>query len=419
MKVVIINNSDSVGGAAIVARRLNNAFNSMGVDATMLVMNQSDTETKGVEQFGSKLHSKWNFLWERLVIFMRNRVSRKNLFKVSIANSGYDLSEHPTVQGADIILLNWINQGVISLKQIELLARLNKPIVWVLHDLWQATGICHHPYECVRFANICHSCNYLNSKSKNDLSTAIFKRKRGLYEKVDIHFVTVSNWLKSKCAQSALLNSQDVTVIHNAFPIDLFSYERKVAPADIKIAADSTVIVMGAARLDDPIKGIEYMIATMEYLKDNDPVIASKIHLILYGNISNKELLTRIKVPYTYLGVVHGTDKIAEIYSYSDIVFSSSLYESLPGTLIEGQAAGCIPVSFAEGGQRDIIEHKKTGYLAQYKSVESMADGVRWAVNSGLERRMLHEWVSERFSQEQIAKQYMQLFHKLINEINK
>ncbi|MFI3239037.1 MAG: glycosyltransferase [Bacteroidales bacterium] len=418
MKIVTINNSDSIGGAAIVARRLNDALNSMGVEATMLVINSSNSDATGVKPFGNKLRSKWNFLYERLVIFMRNRFSRKNLFKVSIANTGYDLSRHPDLLDADIIILNWINQGVMSLKHIEQLATLNKPVVSVLHDLWFATGICHHPYECTRFANICHSCGYLKSNSKNDLSTTIFKRKRDLCDKLDIQFVAVSNWVKRRCSQSALLSSHSVEVIHNAFPIQSFSYERRIADKSLNIPINRRILVMGAARLDDPIKGFDIMIAAMNHISESDPVLASKIHLVLYGNIRNRELLKQIKIPFTYLGVINGVEEIAKVYSYSDIVLSTSLYETLGGTLIEGQAAGCIPVSFGEGGQADIVEHLKSGYIAQYKSPESIADGIRWALESNLSRKELHDWVKERFSQEQIAKRYMQLFHKLINERN-
>lgn len=419
MRVVTINNSDSVGGAAIVAHRLNDALIAKGVDATMLVMNRADENSKGVEQFGSPVRSRWNFLWERAVIYARNRFSRQNLFKVSIANSGYDLSHHPMVREADVIIINWINQGVMSLRDIYRLRRLNKPIIWVLHDLWGATGICHHPYECNRFANICHSCPYLGSKSKSDLSTRIFKRKRRLYAAMDIQFVAVSSWVERKCRQSALLNGQSVQVIHNAFPIECFSYERTIADDSLNIPKDRKIIVMGAARLDDPIKGLDIMIAAMNHISEREPVLASRIHLVLYGDIREPQLLEQIKIPYTYLGRIKGVEQIARIYSYSDIVLSTSLYETLGGTLIEGQAAGCIPVSFGEGGQTDIIEHQKTGYIAQYKSPESIAGGVRWAVKSNLSRRELHESVRERFAQEHIAGEYITLFENLINKRKK
>lgn len=83
--------------------------------------------------------------------FLCNHLNRKNLFAVSIANTGTDLLGHPLVEEADIIHLHWINQGFLSLRDIERLVKQNKPIVWTMHDMWPCTGICHHARDCESF----------------------------------------------------------------------------------------------------------------------------------------------------------------------------------------------------------------------------------------------------------------------------
>ena len=108
MKVVIINNSDIIGGAAVVSHRLMNALRKDGVDARMLVVNKYG-EDNNVITFGSKLKAKYYFIKERLRIFISNGFSRSNLFRVSVANSGFYINNNPVVKDADIIVLNWIN----------------------------------------------------------------------------------------------------------------------------------------------------------------------------------------------------------------------------------------------------------------------------------------------------------------------
>ena len=103
MKVVIINKSDSVGGAAVVARRLLYALRRAGVDAKMLVMRASQPHGDEIEEYGNNLKGRFLFLAERAEIFARNGFSRKNLFKVSTARTGFDLSNHPDVVNADVI----------------------------------------------------------------------------------------------------------------------------------------------------------------------------------------------------------------------------------------------------------------------------------------------------------------------------
>ena len=94
-------------------------------------------------------------------------------------------------------------------------------------------------------------------------------------------------------------------------------------------------------------------------------------------------------------------------------VISTSLYETLPGTLIEGQASGCLPVTFGKGGQADIVEHLKTGYIAEYKDPASVAKGIEWALEANILREFLHSEVERKFSAAKIAQQYIELFDKV------
>lgn len=415
MKVVIINNSDILGGAAVVSHRLMNALRKDGVDARMLVVNKYGDDDN-VTTFGSKLKAKYYFIKERLRIFISNGFSRNNLFKVSIANSGFHINNNPVIKDADIIILNWINQGVLSLKTIRKLHKLNIPIVWIMHDMWECTGICHHAYECVNYQRHCGHCVYLGSDKKYDLSYKTLSHKKKLYHDIPVKFVAVSNWLARKCRESYLLKDYDIDVIYNAFPVDKFLYERKVnnfVPDGVK------VIVMGAARLDDPVKGFQFMIDAMIYIRDNMPELAGILHILLYGTIRDKSLLDKISVPYTFLGSIKGVEELSDIYRQSDIVLSTSLYETLPGTLIEGQASGCIPVTFGNGGQHDIVDHMKTGYIAEYKSARSVAEGIEWAVNNPVDRKLLHDNVRNKFSEDAISKKYLSLFNRLINNLKK
>ena len=80
----------------------------------------------------SHLLNRIRFYWERAVIFLHNHFNRSQLFRVSIANTGTDISRLPCVREADVIHLHWINQGFLSLNDIKQLAALGKPIVWTI-----------------------------------------------------------------------------------------------------------------------------------------------------------------------------------------------------------------------------------------------------------------------------------------------
>ena len=410
MKVVVINHSDMQGGAAIVSLRLVHALQDAGVDARMLVIDrQSDDALVGV--MGGKWRNKWNFLSERLGVFLRNGLRRDTLFKIDTGSHGINLVSHPWVKEADVVCLNWVNQGTLSLKNVKQLAQAGKPLVWTMHDMWNCTGVCHYSFECERYKERCHSCPLLETKG-NDLSTVIQEKKRRLYEQAPIHFVAVSHWLAECCRQSTSMRDSRLSVIYNAFPINNFDCTRLEGGFE-GIPSDKKIIVMGARRLDVEVKGFKELIETSQYIARNKPELAARIHLVLYGDLHDKSLLSKIEIPCTYLGTIASTEQLSLLYRHSDIVLSTALYENLPGTLIEGQASGCLPVTFGKGGQADIVDHLKTGYIAEYKDAASVAQGIEWAIDAGVPREFLHSEVERKFAASKIAQQYIDLFQQL------
>ena len=401
------------GGAAIVSLRLAHALNEAGVDARMLVIDR-ESDDPIVDVMGGKWINKWNFLAERLGVFLRNGMRRDTLFKIDTGSHGINITSHPWVKDADVVCLNWVNQGTMSLKSIKQLHQRGKPIVWTMHDMWNCTGVCHYSFECEQYKDRCHSCPLLKTEG-DDLSTTIQAKKRLLYKKVPIHFVAVSNWLADCCRQSSIMKDCSLSVIHNAFPIDDFDCESMSGEIE-GIPTDRRIVVMGARRLDVEVKGFKELIETTQYIAREKPGLAQKIHLVLYGDIHDRSLLEKIEIPYTYLGTIASTEQLSRLYRHSDIVLSTALYENLPGTLIEGQASGCVPVTFGAGGQADIVEHLKTGYIADYKDAASVAQGIEWAIEANIPREYLHSEVERKFSSDKIAQQYIELFNEITNK---
>lgn len=405
MKVVIINRSDHRGGAAIASARLMESLRLLGVDARMLVV---DAAAPGdhVATVGSTIGNKWHFLSERLQVMCRNGFNRETLFMIDPATCGTDLSGHPWVRQADVIVLAWINQGMLSLRHIERLGKLGKPLVWVMHDMWCATGVCHHAGTCSKFCATCMACP-LTGKRGNDLSTATQRRKAALYASVPIHFVAVSNWLAGRCSCSSLMAGCNISVIPNPFPASDYAWQRADSIGGRPIPKDKLVLAMGAARLDDPIKGFPTLIETMRHLR---PDVAQRVHLVLYGDIRDASLLKQIDVPTTFLGRISHPN---EVLAAADVVLSTSHYETLPTTLVEGLASGCLAVTTGNGGQRDIVDHRVNGYIAS--DAATLADGIAWAAQerAAISRQALHDDIAARFGYDVIASRFEKLFRQL------
>lgn len=415
MKIAIINKSDSTGGAAVVSLRLTQALRRAGHDARMIVVEKL-TNLPYVIPVASGFRAMIPFIAERLKIFIDNGRNKSTLFQLDTASAGLPIHKLSFVQEADVICLNWVNQGMLSIKGIRELLKLGKPMVWTMHDMWCMTGICHHAGECINYkapGGNCQDCPMMPAGSK--LANKTHSRKTALYKGIDgnkIHYVSVSNWLAEIAKSSTLLGDQSVSVIPNAFPIDTN------AEPGVRGLKDKTRIVFGAARLDDPVKGLPTLVEATQILANIYPKIAARLELVTFGGLKNPNALDDIAISHTHLGKV-APSEIKSIYESSDIVVSTSEWETLPGTLIEGQAWGCIPVALNHGGQSDIIDHLKTGFLAPYAddyrdNATSIAEGIIWATQAPESvRTAMYKSVCDRFSEEAVANQYLNLFRNL------
>lgn len=421
MKIVIINKSDTTGGAAVVSRRLMDSLRREGADARMLVVEKLG-DSPYVEEAAPRWREKIPFLKERLGIFIENGFDRSTLFRIDSGGAGLPLWRHPLVVEADAVLLNWVNQGMLSLEGVERIAALGKPVVWTMHDMWCFTGICHHAGECGRFRKRCGLCPLLGShRGDDDLSRRVWERKGRL--PAGIRYVAVSNWLRERAGESSLLAGADVRVIPNAFPMaGISAAERSPKRKDEKVR-----LLFGAARLDDPVKGLPALIEATKILRGGNPRLAERLELTTFGAVKNPDAFSGLAIPAVHLGTVIGDRQIREVYESADILVSASQYETLPGTLVEAQAYGCIPVSFSRGGQADIVDHGATGWLSERPGKleecgRKLAEGIEWAVGvvEDPERypsilREMRENVARRFSPEGIARQYLDLIKEIEN----
>lgn len=282
-----------------------------------------------------------------------------------------------------------------------------------MHDMWNMTGICHHAGNCKGFLNECGECPFLGKNGgPQDMSHKTWERKRRLYGNTDIRFVAVSSWLAGKARESSLLRDRRVKVVPNPFPIQEVSSGRNE-----KVPGDPVRIIFGAARLDDPIKALPVLKEALKILKDDYPAEASEMELVTFGAFKNPESGEGFAIRHRHLGMLSGEDAIRKAYEDCDIVVSSSDFETLPGTLIEGQAYGCIPVAFDHGGQCDIIDHLKTGYLADWDDdclirASRLAEGIIWAHRNAGDSELIAQMkksVFGKFSAQSVSDRMLEL----------
>lgn len=412
MKVLLLNTSERTGGAAVASNRLMRALQKQGIEVKMLVRDKQSNNESVISINSSFIKKRLNwirFVWERFVIFICNCFSKKNLFQISIANTGSDITRLPVFHEADIIHLHWINQGFLSLSDLKKIIDSGKPVVWTMHDLWSATSICHYPGKCLKFQTTCQECPMLRHPIW-DLSYEVSKQKRGL-DWSKVHFVGCSHWITQLGKQSRLLQSAQFHAIPNAIPPLFSPIKKDIARQTLGLPIDKPLLLFGAAKISDQRKGAEFFIKACQLLASH-----LTIEIILMGN-SGDELPLLFPFKTHSLGYLSNERQIAQAYSCADIFIIPSLEDNLPNTIMEAMACGTPCVGFATGGIPEMIDHLQNGYVAEYKSAEDLANGIRWVLEhpdkDSLSKACV-EKVKRCYAEEIVAKQYIRLYQDLL-----
>lgn len=413
IKAVFINHSDTAGGASVVAMRLLKALGGHDVDARMVVMNKN-TASLRVAEAAPRWQCRLRFLAEHADIYLRNGRSRDTLFRISTAKYGLPLHRHAWVREADVVVLNWVNQGMLSLGEIRRIADMGKPIVWIMHDQWNATGVCHYTDGCTRYTAGCGDCPLLGpGAAPRDLSARTFERKKELYRDVSIRFVAVSRRLAEVAQGSPLMDTVDLSVIPNAFPVHEFATHPALTRLRLGLPEGKRLIVMGAARLDDPVKNLLLAVEALNNVSTPD------VAAVFYGEVRNPDILAALRVPYVSLGRIDNPEAIKSIMAHADVVLSTSVWETLPGTLVEGVAAGAVAVATRNGGQADIVVDDSIGRLVEDDATAlgaAIDDALTLARTTGDEgRRNRHAAIAALFDADKVARRYADLFETLVN----
>lgn len=412
--VLLVNTSERTGGAAVAANRLMKALNKNGVEARMLVLHKT-TESPQVVAVGGKNRKKFAFLWERLVIYLHNRFSRQNLFGVSIADTGFDITRTPEFQSADVIHLHWINQGFLSLKSLKKILSSGKPVVWTLHDMWPFTGICHYAGKCERYASQCHHCPLLSHGADKDLSFRTFNKKRKLFANGKVTFVGCSHWMETMARKSSLTQGQNFTNIPNAIDTEVFKpMDKSDVRKKYNLPQDKKLLLFGAMNINDKRKGIDYLIAACKHLSGTHD-LGKEIGIVVFGS-NTAQYASLFPFPCFPLPYINKESELAEIYSAVDLFVTPSLQDNLPNTIMESLACGTPCVGFNIGGIPEMIDHLSSGYVAKYQSAEDLAEGIRFVLNHPEYGKLCdnaRKKVLERYSERVIAQRYSKEYRKM------
>lgn len=410
MKILIVNTSDIDGGAARAAYRLHKSLLSCKVNSQMLVQNKSGddfsvlSENKKFNKYFNKIRP---FIDSLPVRFYKNRT--KTLFSPSYLPFS-NIVDRINEINPDIVHLHWICGGMI---RIEDITRIKAPIVWSLHDMWLFTGGCHYDEECRAYEKDCGNCKVLGSNKQNDLSKKIWQRKQKVFSnKKDITIVGLSNWLNECSKNSSLLKDKNHINLPNPIDTNIFKpFDKNLSRELWNLPKNKKLVLFGAlGATSDLRKGFKELTEALHQLTDKN------IEFVVFGSSEPKKA-QKFDFYIHYLGRLHDDVSLLTLYSAVDVMIVPSLQEAFGQTASESMSCGTPVVAFAHTGLLDIVEHKKTGYLAKPFDTTDLKYGIEWVLNNPSYNELCEnarKKVVTEFDAKIVAEKYHNLYQSLL-----
>ncbi|MDD1703326.1 MAG: glycosyltransferase family 4 protein [Methanoregula sp.] len=410
MKILFVNTFDSSGGAANNVHLLCKSLQSVGVQCEMLVQFKGSDDPTVIGP-STKLREKMNWLHSLMeglpLKFYPNK--NKTMFSTAWMPNG-NIVTAINKSNADIVHLHWIACGMI---RVEDIARIKKPIIWSLHDMWPFTGGCHYDGGCGKYATHCTACPVLGSCRKIDLSYIVHARKIKAYAKIQSLTVNgISRWIADCAKESKAFSGKNIVNISS--PIDTHAFrplDKAIARDLLNLPQDKKLILFGGdGMVQDPRKGYRYLKSALELIRTPD------VELLIFGS-GNFTSSIQYKFPVHYLGHLPNDLALRIAYSAADVYVMPSVQEVLGWVSTESMACGTPAVAFDIGGPKDIIDHMINGYLATPCSSSSLAEGIDWVLNypdPASLSQTARQNVQNKFEATIIAKRYRDLYNSII-----
>jgi glycosyltransferase involved in cell wall biosynthesis len=210
--------------------------------------------------------------------------------------------------------------------------------------------------------------------------------------------------------------NQKVMVIPYGIDLGCFSpMDRLKARQMFGLSNDKFVIAFGAACLTDSRKGLDLLREALQNF--NGRAGNRNCELLVFG--AGEWIPPGSSIPIRNVGMIDDDQRLALLYSAADVFCAPSREENLANTALESLGCGTPVLAFKIGGFPDIVDHRRTGYLAEPFDVASLVDGLEflyWRHMEGEDFRAACRDRAERlYDGRSNANRYIELYNTLIS----
>jgi glycosyltransferase involved in cell wall biosynthesis len=216
--------------------------------------------------------------------------------------------------------------------------------------------------------------------------------------------VAVSHGVADDLARFAQLPRQAIRVINNPVVTDRLLEAKRPLPDHPWLTDRSIPLILGVGRLTEQ-KDFATLLKAFALIRERRPA-----RLMILGEGEERGKLAALIASLGLEDHVQMPGFVANPFTYmarSSVFALSSLWEGLPGVVIQALACGCPVVSTdCAGGVREILEDDKHGRLVPIGDEEAMAQAITATLDDPPSREMLLRRASD-FHVDKIIPHYL------------
>ncbi|MQC82142.1 glycosyltransferase, partial [Vibrio parahaemolyticus] len=378
MNPLILSHSDSIGGAARAAYRIHSELILNNIESKMMVrvkMLDDDTILGPTNEFDNRvcqMRTKFNSVLNKVLPF-RTSYQSFNLLPSNL-NGVINSSNYSLVN------FHWVGAETINFEDA---IKINKPIVWTMHDMWPVLNGSH----------ITSATSYSQWKaSSSSISNFLNSKKWSFLEKLD-HVVTPSFWLADFISQCPSLSNKPISVIPNVLDMDVFKPKMKLDARKLLGLNSEKVCLLFSAN-----GGTRDFNKGFDILKDALNMVSTtlgrdKFELIIVGQ--HEPVGFKMPCETKWFGHVSDDDFLATIYAAVDYTIIPSRIENFPQVGTESICSGTPLIGMPTTGVKELIGDSERGLVANRVCATSLAEVIKVAI---YERNIFSQEVLRKYA---------------------
>lgn len=398
MKIIHIAFSDHFGGANISAFRIHESLKLNNIDSKIVVLDRSEKNKKNKDVILYKSnktvsHRLKNYFARILNLLIRNNCQNSfNIFDSGIANYVNNLN-------VDLINLHWINNEMISLKEIS---EIKKPIVWTLHDMWAFCGSEHYTNQ-KRFIK-----GYNNSNDDTtgiDIPKFLWLKKKKYFKKKNINFIAPSKWMLNNLKQSNLFKKNKKYLIRS--PVNV--YKQKFQNLK-KIKKDNKIKFIFCAYncFSDRRKGFQVLKKVLNSFQN-----IFDFELITIGE--NKNNYDGVKFKIRNLGYLSSQKKILRYFQEANALLIPSISDNFPNVATEALSSGLPVICSKNCGSSEIIKNYENGIVLNSFDKKNFKKIFKWIQSKKINKTKIIKNLIKIAGYDKTCKDYLKVYKKVLN----